>query len=47
MTDIRLDGKPVKHLDFHLAGDDGEFLWVHFETTDGKKHDTWYLKGSA
>lgn len=48
MTDITVDGMPVKSLDIHFAGDDGEYLWFDFITEDGqKKESSYYFKGTV
>lgn len=44
--EILLDGKPVKKIEFHLAGEDGSFLWIRFTLENGKTQDTFYFKGT-
>ena len=45
MTEIELDGKKVVKIKFHLAGEDGEFLWIEFDLEDGTHESTFYMKG--
>ena len=44
-TQITVDGKQVKKLNFHLTGKDGEMLWIEFITTKGEKIQSFYMKG--
>jgi len=41
-----IDGKQVKEINFHMAGEDAEFLWIEFITEDGEKVHTYYMKGT-
>ena len=43
---VTLDGKTVRQLEFHRAGEDGEFLWIRWTLEDGSREDSYYLKGS-
>lgn len=48
MTELKatIDGKPVKEINFHMAGLDGEFLWIEFVTEKGEKLHSYYMKGT-
>jgi hypothetical protein len=46
MTIVTMDGKLVKKIDFHFAGEDGDMMWVGFECEDGTKQESFYFKGS-
>ena len=45
MTELLLNGKKLKKIEFHTSGEDGEFLWISFETEDGEKWNSYYFKG--
>jgi len=47
MTDIFWDGKPLKKLEIHEAGEGGEFLWLRGILENGEKKDSLYLKGTT
>jgi hypothetical protein len=47
VTEFLLDGKKLKSVEFHVSGEDGEFLWIRFQTEDGKTWDSYYLKGET
>lgn len=46
MTEITADGKAVKKLSFHFAGEDGDMMWVGFEFEDGTTMESFYFKGT-
>jgi len=37
----------VKELEFNLAGEDGEFLWIRFKLKNGAQYDSYYFKGGC
>ena len=39
-----LNGKPIKKLEFHMTG---EMIWVRFIMEDGRRHDSYYFKGTT
>jgi len=45
-TKVKLDGEEVEEIEFHMAGEDGEFMWIRFKLANGKTHDTMYFKGT-
>jgi len=45
MTDVSWDGQPLRTLEIHQMGEDGDFVWFRGVTETGVKLETMYLKG--
>jgi len=46
MVKVKVEGREVEEMEFHFAGEDGNYMWIRFRFKDGKTQDTYVFKGS-
>jgi hypothetical protein len=46
LTEIIMDGEPLKRLEIHISGESGELMFMRGTTKTGRKIETLYMKGT-